>query len=228
MIKLMIKYESSFIKEFQTEKDSVVIGRKSENDLVLDNPTVSRKHCKIYKAGDSYFIEDLNSTNGTFLNSKKILKSGIKDGDTVTIVKYSLIFSSSKNTAESNNSPKEEEIKILEKTQSKYIDPKTVKASLEAIENPADSVLEYEIKAVSTYIGKQGKANIPAKSANIFSSLPELAAVITFRSEGYYLNPLKEGIVKYNGDELKDKVLLKNEDIIVVGATRFKFCLKKI
>lgn len=225
MIKLMIKYESSFIKEFKTENDSVSIGRKAENDLVLDNPTVSGHHCKIYKAGDSYFIEDLNSTNGTFVNAKKVIKSGIKENDVIGIVKYSIIFSCSQQSAPEKMDISEKE--ILEKTQSKYLDPQKTKAILEIIENPVDSQTEYEIKAVSTYIGKAGKANIPAKASNIFSSLPELAAVITFRSDGYYLNPLKEGILKYNGDELKEKVMLKNEDIIVVGATRFKFILKK-
>lgn len=227
MIKLMIKYESSFIKEFKTENDFISIGRKAENDIVLDNQTVSGKHCKIYRAGDSYFIEDLNSTNGTFINSKRIIKSGLKNGDVITIVKYSLVFSSDKNISkESANLQQEEE--ILKQTRSKYIDPKSVKVSVEVIENPYDSVVEYEIKATSTYIGKHGKANIPAKAANIFSSMPELAAVITFRADGYYLNVLKEGIVKHNGDEIKDKIILKDEDIIVVGATRFKFNLKKI
>ncbi|GAB4030628.1 MAG: hypothetical protein Fur0012_06860 [Elusimicrobiota bacterium] len=225
MIKLMIKYESSFIKEFKTASDSVSIGRKAENDLVLDNPTVSGHHCKIYKAGDSYFIEDLNSTNGTFVNSKKVIKSGIKEKDVIGIVKYSLIFSCGEQNTQEKIDISEKE--MLEKTQSKYLDPQKTRAILEIIENPVDSQTEYEIKAVSTYIGKAGKANIPAKASNIFSSLPELAAVITFRSDGYYLNPLKEGILKYNGDDLKEKVVLKNEDIIVVGATRFKFILKK-
>ncbi len=226
MIKLMIKYESSFIKEFKTENNSVSIGRKSGNDLILDNPTVSGNHCKIYKAGDSYFIEDLNSTNGTFVNSKRVIKSGIKENDVITIVKYSIIFSSD---AQKTEDPKEkDENIIMEKTQSKYLDPQKTKASLEIIENPVDSNIEYEIKAVSTYIGKLGKANIPAKSSSIFSSIPELAAVITFRPDGYYLTPLKEGIVKHNGDDIKDKVILKNDDVLIVGATRFKFTLKKI
>ncbi|PIS47085.1 MAG: hypothetical protein COT17_05450, partial [Elusimicrobia bacterium CG08_land_8_20_14_0_20_51_18] len=71
MIKLFVKFESSFIKEFRSENPGVTIGRKADNDLVLDNATVSGHHCKIYKAGETFFIEDLGSTNGTFVNGKK-------------------------------------------------------------------------------------------------------------------------------------------------------------
>lgn len=225
MIKLLIKYESSFIKEYQTEKDIITIGRKGDNDLVLDNPTVSGHHCKIYKAGESYFIEDLNSTNGTFVNGKKILKAGLKQNDIITIVKYSLIFSEI-------SSKKDEPQQIKEdsylNTQSKYIAGQKVRGFIEVIENPVDNKTEYELTLNSTYIGKQGKANIPAKSANIFSPIPDMAIVITLRPDGYYLIPLKEGAAKYNGDPLKEKVLLKNDDIIELGSTKFKFTLKKL
>lgn len=226
MIKLYIKYESSFIKDFKTESDSITIGRKSDNTIVLDNPTVSGHHCKIYKVGDSYFIEDLNSTNGTFLNSKRIIKSSIKDKDIITIVKYSLIFSDKEEQKESKEPTKNIE-EIIAKTQDKYISAQNLKAIIEIIENPVNEILEYELKNTTTYIGKQGRANIGAKASNIFSSIPELAAAIVFRNDGYYLNPLKEDTVKHNGEKINDKVLLKNEDIIEVGITKFKFILKK-
>jgi len=228
MIKILIKYESSFIKEFQTEKDSITIGRKGDNDLVLDNPTISGHHCKIYKAGDSYFVEDLNSTNGTFLNGKKILKAGIKKNDVLTLVKYSLIFMSEYGTPNQNSVNQTEQKTALDATQSKYIMGQKVKGFIEVIEGPVDEKNEYELVLLSTYFGKQGKANIPAKSSSIFSSMPDMAIVITLRPDGYYLVPLKEGIAKYNGDPLKEKVLLKNDDIIELGATKFRFILKKL
>jgi hypothetical protein len=102
-----------------------------------------------------------------------------------------------------------------------------LKAIIEIIENPVNEILEYELKNTTTYIGKQGRANIGAKASNIFSSIPELAAAIVFRNDGYYLTPLKEDTVKHNGEKINDKVLLKNEDIIEVGITKFKFILKK-
>ena len=218
MIKLFVKFESSFIKEFRSENPGVTIGRKADNDLVLDNATVSGHHCKIYKAGETFFIEDLGSTNGTFVNGKKIIKAGLKNNDAITLVKYSLIFSSDASASAPKEAPAAAAPSPAE-SQSKYAGGVKLRGVIEVLDNPADAKTEYELSPASTYIGKPGKANIPAKNATIFSSVPELAVVITFRPDGYYLIPLKEGFAKYNGDPLKEKVLLKNDDVIEVGAT---------
>ncbi len=54
------------------DKDKTLIGRNPGNDIVVEEPFVSRKHCAVAKKGVGYFLEDLNSTNGTFLNGKRI------------------------------------------------------------------------------------------------------------------------------------------------------------
>jgi pSer/pThr/pTyr-binding forkhead associated (FHA) protein len=64
------------------------IGRSPENDIQIRDNYVSRKHLELYKKGDKYFIKDLNSANGTFVNGKKIVpKVGrrVKEGDTIVI-----------------------------------------------------------------------------------------------------------------------------------------------
>ena len=60
---------------------STTIGRSSENDIALNNNKISGTHCKLSIEKNEFFIEDLNSTNGTFLNGNKISKSKIKCGD---------------------------------------------------------------------------------------------------------------------------------------------------
>ncbi len=93
MAKLILKFESSVIKEVNLDKSSFTVGRKPDNDIPLDHTTVSGHHCKVYNVGGTFFVEDLGSTNGTFLNGKKIVKSaGLRQNDAIGIVKYTLVF----------------------------------------------------------------------------------------------------------------------------------------
>ena len=64
------------------------VGRSPENDVQVQDNYVSRKHLELYKKGDRYFIRDLNSANGTFLNGKRIgsnVERRVKEGDTIVI-----------------------------------------------------------------------------------------------------------------------------------------------
>ena len=67
------------------EKNVINIGRTSDNDLVINNIKVSRKHAKLDKKGNDWFIEDLESSNGTFINGKKIKRQRVSPGDVITI-----------------------------------------------------------------------------------------------------------------------------------------------
>lgn len=67
------------------EKSIITIGRSSENDLVLNNIKVSRKHARLEKVGNEWFIEDLKSSNGTFINGKKIERAKVAAKDVITI-----------------------------------------------------------------------------------------------------------------------------------------------
>ena len=72
MLRIILKFSSNVINEFKIDQDEVIIGRDSDNDVQIDNVAVSREHAKIIRGPNSYLIEDLNSTNGTFVNGKKI------------------------------------------------------------------------------------------------------------------------------------------------------------
>lgn len=64
---------------YSMKKDVVKIGRSADNDIVIYDPTVSRRHCVITYENGIYFIEDSSSTNGTFVNDKKILQKSCLD-----------------------------------------------------------------------------------------------------------------------------------------------------
>lgn len=68
------------------------IGRKSSNDIVIDNLAVSGKHARIESVSTTFVIRDLDSTNGTFVNKKKVSMHNLRHGDKLLIGKHELIF----------------------------------------------------------------------------------------------------------------------------------------
>ncbi|MBK8171832.1 MAG: sigma 54-interacting transcriptional regulator [Sandaracinaceae bacterium] len=74
------------------DKDTVTIGAVEDNDLVLEDDTVSRNHCRIWLEGDHYMITDLQSTNGTFVNRVRIREAFLKPDVTVTLGKTDIQF----------------------------------------------------------------------------------------------------------------------------------------
>ena len=72
--------------------DAVTIGRASECALSLQHPSVSRHHCEISRDGDRYFIEDLGSTNRTYLNGKPVRREELHDGDQISVGNNAIKF----------------------------------------------------------------------------------------------------------------------------------------
>jgi pSer/pThr/pTyr-binding forkhead associated (FHA) protein len=72
--------------------DTVRIGRGPLNDIVIDNPVVSAQHAMLVKTGDSYWLRDLNSTNGTYVNGHLFTYGELKDGDTIRFGAVIAIF----------------------------------------------------------------------------------------------------------------------------------------
>src|ERR1043166_217116 len=73
--------------------DFLFIGRAPSNDIVIDNPVVSAQHAMVWKVGDSYWLKDLNSTNGTHINGQLFTYGELKDGDTIRFGAVMAIFS---------------------------------------------------------------------------------------------------------------------------------------
>jgi pSer/pThr/pTyr-binding forkhead associated (FHA) protein len=90
MAKIHVKFNSAVVKEVELVKEVTTFGRKTENDIVIDNPAISGFHGKILIENDQYFVEDLNSTNGTFMNGQRIKKSLLKNRDQVSIARHVL------------------------------------------------------------------------------------------------------------------------------------------
>ncbi len=92
MLKISLHLGDKLLATFESDNDDISIGRSDSNDIKIDNLSVSGKHAQVRKVLNAYLIEDLGSTNGTFVNEKKIERYELLDGDQVIIGKHSLIF----------------------------------------------------------------------------------------------------------------------------------------
>ncbi|MBI5718224.1 MAG: FHA domain-containing protein [Burkholderiales bacterium] len=92
MGKLVVSLDGVVIKEVQITKDKTTLGRRPYNDIVIDNLAVSGEHAVLQMVGGDVFIEDLNSTNGTYINGKAIKKQLLAHNDTVEIGKYKIKY----------------------------------------------------------------------------------------------------------------------------------------
>ena len=92
MGKLVVSLDGVVIKEVQITKDKTTLGRRPYNDIVIDNLAVSGEHAVMQMVGADVFIEDLNSTNGTYINGKAIKKQLLTHNDTVEIGKYKIKY----------------------------------------------------------------------------------------------------------------------------------------
>ncbi len=243
MPKLLLKFGAAVIKEIAIEKTPLNIGRKPDNDIVIDNPAVSSHHCKIASYGNTFFIEDVGSTNGTFVNGKKIIKAGLRNNDVIGVAKHTIVFVDLSVSAQANDQPAQSCAQAAGQSASQpqkeaQHGQTTPPASHEEIAGlkPMTGILqvidgfvdksEYEMTALSTYIGKSERAGIPIKGSGMFGSVPEVAAMIAKRPDGYFLVQLKEGYTKVNGNVVSGKEPLKDGDLIEIGATKFRFQLK--
>ena len=92
MGKLVVSLDNVVIKEFQITKERTTLGRRPYNDIVIDNLAVSGEHAVLTAAQSDVYIEDLNSTNGTYINGKAVKKQLLSNNDVVEVGKYRIKF----------------------------------------------------------------------------------------------------------------------------------------
>ncbi|MDP2278157.1 MAG: FHA domain-containing protein, partial [Nitrospirota bacterium] len=226
MSKVMLKFKEAVLKEIPLDKDTVTIGRNPGNDINIDNLAVSGFHAKLINRGGSFFIEDLNSTNGTFVNGKRISECALNNNDDIVIGKHSLIFISPQAVEED----KTETLKIKKPAMGEtiIIDTKKHKAMIEEARAAGQAGLgekiggftiiegntdkrEYELAGRLTTIGKSDTAGIKLKG--LFA--PKVAALINRTKSGYFISPSESSKkLKINGTVVEGRQELKDGDIV--------------
>lgn len=97
MARLILSLDNQVLAEYNMTKERYTVGRLPDNDVRIDNPAVSGHHSLIINILNDSFLEDLNSTNGTYVNGKLIKKHALQHGDVLTIGHHQLRFSDDQN-----------------------------------------------------------------------------------------------------------------------------------
>ena len=237
MARLILTFNKQVIKEYPFLKDSVTIGREEDNTIVIPNLAVSGYHARVDKAGREFIITDLQSTNGTFLNNKKVVSEKLTHGDNILIGKHVILFVASEKKAKAGGTPEKMD---LGKTM--MLDTAKQRELLKQQKTPPKPVVAPEKIGVITFIDGSGIGDIElnkklskigkADSSEIKLSgvfMGATAATISRRPAGYTIS-FAGGITKLrvNGEVIKDSIALKDFDTIELGSYKFQFYQKDV
>jgi type II secretory pathway predicted ATPase ExeA len=90
--RILLASEGKTVVERELKPGRLVIGRTADNDLQIDSKFISRHHCQIVTQSDSCLIEDLNSTNGIYVQSKRVRRHNLNDGDVVQVGQHEIMY----------------------------------------------------------------------------------------------------------------------------------------
>ncbi|CAM3570100.1 FHA domain-containing protein [Paracidovorax anthurii] len=92
MPKMIVSIDGVVIKEVALTKERTTLGRRPYNDIVIDNLAVSGEHAVLHMAGENVEVEDIGSTNGTYVNGQAVKRQALRNGDLVEVGKYKIRF----------------------------------------------------------------------------------------------------------------------------------------
>ena len=215
--KLLVKLHGEGSRSIDLTTGSFTIGRKADNDLPIDDHTVSSRHAKIVRVQSVYFIEDLKSTNGTSVNGKPIERAQLHDADVITIGQHRMIFQDNAPAAAASASASPD----LEKTTviSSRPGPAVITAKVVITSGKTDR-LEYHLTKTANLIGSQEGAAIHL--TGWFA--PKAVALISSHGSGFAITPSQGGKrVLVNDKEVFAQQPLKDGDVIVAAGVSMTF-----
>lgn len=92
MAKLKLMFKGEVLNVYSLDREQLTVGRRPDNDVQIDNLAVSGRHARILTIVNDSFIQDLDSTNGTYINGDRVTKPALHDGDVITIGKHQLVY----------------------------------------------------------------------------------------------------------------------------------------
>ena len=94
MPEIIVKLGDKVVQDFFMDTEMITIGRAPDNEITIENLAISRRHATITRVDEQYILEDLGSSNGTYVNGTKIKKTALEDGDLISVGKHKLEFHS--------------------------------------------------------------------------------------------------------------------------------------
>jgi pSer/pThr/pTyr-binding forkhead associated (FHA) protein len=231
---LSLKFKETAIEEYQLQKGlSLTIGRRRNNDVVIENLAVSGHHAKIDSVGDNFVLIDLQSKNGSFVNEKIINSHWLKHGDVINIGKHSLVFSYTEGEQINNSgSDKIEKTMVMDTSQYRSMMKKSQPGAPQPLAGHNGDSMSGGLAFLSggsgkiklsrniTKIGKDPQSDIVIKGMWVGKT----AFTISKRPDGFYLSYVG-GMAKpkINDKTVKHASILSDLDIIEIGSTKLQF-----
>ncbi len=244
MAKLVLSMNGVVQGEYELNQERITIGRKPENGIPIDNLAVSGKHAMIITILDDSFLEDLGSTNGSYVNGKLIKKHALKNGDVIAIGKHELKYL---NEHATNDDDEFEKTMIIKPGSASAAAAKAaeiagaaaapVRPAMPPAGGGAAKGIAAAAPAVSMPLGRLTVLNGPiaGKELELTKALITLGkpgtqvAVISRRPQGYFLTHIEsDGDGKryptVNGDPIGPKAYqLKDSDLIELAGIKMEF-----
>jgi pSer/pThr/pTyr-binding forkhead associated (FHA) protein len=220
MSKLVLTLDGALLGEYPLEKKYVTLGRRASNDIQIDNLAVSGDHARFITVGDETLIEDLESTNGSQINGKKVQKQALRHGDVVAIGKYKLTYHNEAGNAPAATDGFENTILINAADEDELVEEVAIDAAatgdtlrparVQVLNGPATGK-ELELTKTLTTLGKTGAQ----------------VAVITRRPQGYFITHVEgEQRPAVNGAAIGMQAYpLADHDVIDVAGVKMEFYL---
>jgi len=239
---LKLTFGESVLREIGIGVDPVTIGRSPQSDLYIDNPAVSFQHARVFSYAGAYYVQDLGSLNGTFLNGARITQAPLSYGDVITIGKHSVRFSRDQVGVrpQVHAAGAEVENDALKLTGTMVLDTKTRRELQERLSKAQattpsaratrlgkltvlkgkTTAKEFLLTSQTSIIGKSSECTIRLKGW----FAPKLGAMIVKQGDIYHLSPSCKK-VSVNGFPLAAKVQLKEGDLVAVSGLQMQFTL---
>lgn len=99
MLRLVITCDGTRVDEVTVTRGALTVGRKTDNDIHIPEPTVSSHHARVVANGNGAYVEDLESTNGTYVNGQAVTRQTLSEGDTIMIGRYKLLYTAQASSA---------------------------------------------------------------------------------------------------------------------------------
>jgi pSer/pThr/pTyr-binding forkhead associated (FHA) protein len=238
MAKLVIKFGGQVLKEIPLDKPLITIGRRADNDVVIDNLAVSRYHARVVEDSGAFFIEDIGSTNGTYLNDMRVAKQRLRAGDQIRIGKHVLVYEEDVAITGSTfplgatpecdrtvQPPSDEAgASQLSSALSKTVRQGDAIGVLLVVEGKTDQQ-EYRLSERISIVGSEETAVV--RLTGWFA--PKVAAVISRNETGYSISRSSESkTLLVNGAPTQGRCELKDGDLIEVAGVKMVFSLKRL
>ena len=238
MPKLALKFKDTTLEDYQLQKgNSLTIGRRKNNDVIIENLAVSSHHAKVDSVADGFVIVDLQSKNGSFVNEQLIHSHWLKNGDVINIGKHSLVFSYSEDEVLTDaGSDEMEKTMVIDTSQHRNMMKKSKPNAPRALPKRrkkdfvgviaflAGGTGKIKLNGKITKFGKHRTSDIVVRGLFVGRT----SVTISRRPDGFYLSYVG-GLSKpkINEKTVKQSAILNDLDIIDIGSTKLQFFTQK-